>query len=55
VPKIGSSSCSKSNWILQVPLNNTEYIFHKAYENYERLYLTPEMIEQRVEAIFAPV
>lgn len=32
-------------------LQNTEYIFAKAYENYEKIYLTPEMIEHRTNLI----
>jgi hypothetical protein len=32
--------------------NNTEYIFQKAYQNYEVIYLTPEMIELRLKVLF---
>jgi len=33
--------------------HNTEYMFQKAYKNYELFYLTPEMIEQRIGHFFA--
>ena len=33
--------------------HNTEYTFQKAYKNYELLYLTPAMVEQRIGLFFA--
>lgn len=33
--------------------NNTEMVFERAYENYEALYLTPEMIKARSDVFFA--
>lgn len=33
--------------------HNTEFVFQKAYQNYELLYLTPEMVEQRIGHFFS--
>lgn len=42
---------SNPDQISKFRLQNTEFIFAKAYENYEIIYLTPEMIEHRTNLI----
>jgi hypothetical protein len=34
---------------------NTEFVFNKAYDNYEAKYLTPEMVEHRINTLYSQI